>query len=120
LSHRSVCNNYTSIATFLKFCKVDHKELLPYNERPTPDDGIPEAYEESEVKRFFAALTRERDRLAFEFLLKTGVREREMTTLEWSDLDLSKDPTVTIQPRKPHLKFRTKTGKGRTKHADFG
>jgi len=38
-SHRTVCNNYTSIAMFLKFCDVDHKKLLPYNERPTPDDG---------------------------------------------------------------------------------
>jgi len=75
---------------------------------------VPEAYEEIEVRRFFAALTRERDRLAFEFLLKTGVREREMTTLEWTDLQLGKEPTVTIQARKPHLKFRTKTGKGRT------
>lgn len=47
LSHRSICNNYTSIATFLKFCDVDHKKLLPYNERPTPEDGTPEAYDET-------------------------------------------------------------------------
>lgn len=114
LSHRSVCNNYTSIATFLKFCDVDHKKLLPYSERPTPDDGTPEAYEEFEMKGFFAALTRERDRLAFEVLLKAGLREREMTTLEWPDLNLGAKPTLTVQPRKPHLKFRTKTGKGRT------
>ncbi|MBZ5566596.1 MAG: site-specific integrase [Acidobacteriia bacterium] len=113
LTHRSVCNNYTSIACFLKFCGVDHKNLLPYSERPTPDDGTPEAYEEAEMRRFFAALTRERDRLAFEVLLKTGLREREMTTLEWADLNLGASPTVTVQSRKPHLKFRTKTGKGR-------
>lgn len=114
LTHRSICNNYTSIATFLKFCDVDHKKLLPYSERPTPDDGTPEAYSEQEVRRFFAALSRERDRLAFEMLLKAGLREREMTTLEWSDLLLEGNPTVTVQARKPHLKFRTKTGKGRT------
>ena len=114
LSHRSVCNNYTSVATFLKFCGVDHKALLPYNERPTPDDGTPEAYSEEELRKFFAALRDERHRLAFEVLLKTGLREREMTTLEWADLNLGKDPAVTIQARKPHLKFRVKTGKGRT------
>lgn len=113
LTHRSVCNNYTSVACFLKFCGVDHKTLLPYSERPTPDDGTPEAYDEAEVRKFFAALSRERDRLAFEVLLKTGLREREMTTLEWADLNLGANPTVTVQPRKPHLKFRTKTGKGR-------
>jgi integrase len=46
--------------------------------------------------------------------LKTGLRELEMTTLEWTGLNLGGNPTVTVQPRKPHLKFRTKTGKGRT------
>lgn len=114
LSHRTICNNYTSIATFLKFCDVDHKKLLPYNERPTPDDGIPEAYTEDEMRRFFAALTEERHELAFELLLKTGLREREMTTLEWSDFKFGDNPTVTVQARKPHLQFRSKTGKGRT------
>ncbi len=114
LIHRTVCNLYTGVACFLKFCGVDHKSLLPYSERPVPDDGLPEAYGEAEVKKFFAALARERDWLAFELLLKTGLREREMTTLEWSDLNLGDNPTVTVQPRKPHLKFRTKTGKGRT------
>lgn len=32
-SHRTICNRYTSIATFLKFCRVDHKELLPNPEQ---------------------------------------------------------------------------------------
>jgi integrase len=93
---------------------VDHKALLPYNERPTPDDGTPEAYRESELSSFFGALTEERDRIAFEFLLKVGTREREMTTLEFPDLDLGCEPTVTIRARKPHLNFRVKTGRGRT------
>ena len=66
LTHRTICNNYTSIATFLKFCGIDHKELLPQEERPRPDDGVPEAYTESEVKRFFAALVDERHNLAFD------------------------------------------------------
>lgn len=113
LTHRSICNNYTSVATFLKFCGIDHKKLLPYGERPSPDDSVVEAYEEKQLQQFFAAVNDERHRLAFEFLLKVGTREREMTTLEWTDLSLGANPTVTIQSRKPHLKFRTKTGKGR-------
>lgn len=114
VSHRTVCNNYTSIATFLKFMAIDHKSLLPFNERPTPDDPIVEAYEECDMKKFFAALRDVRKRLAFEVLLKVGLREREMTTLEWTDLKFGNNPTVTIRAKKPHLKFRTKTGKGRT------
>lgn len=114
VSHRTVCNNYTSIATFLKFMAIDHKSLLPFNERPTPDDPIVEAYEEADMKKFFAAIRDVRKRLAFEVLLKVGLREREMTTLEWTDLKFGNNPTVTIRAKKPHLKFRTKTGKGRT------
>jgi len=113
LMHWSVCNNYTSIATFLKFIGVDHKTLLPYGERPAPDEGTPESYSEEEISRFFNALTDERHRLFFEFLLKVGPREREATTLEWTDLKLDKGAKVTIQARKPHLNFRVKTGKGR-------
>src|SRR4029077_2154468 len=77
-------------------------------------DGTPEAYTEDEARRFFAALEDERDVLVFETLLKTGLRRREMATLEWEDVHLGKGPTVTVQARKPHLKFRSKTGKGRT------
>ena len=113
LTHRSICNNYTSIATFLKFCGIDHKALLPHNERPTPDDGVPEAYSEEEVRAFFAALTRQRDRLAFEFLLKTGCRQREMATAEVDDFSFGEHPTFRVQ-NKPHWNFRTKTGKART------
>lgn len=114
LTHRTICNNYTSVATFLKFCGIDHKELLPQEERPRPDDGVPEAYTETEVQRFFAALIEERHHLAFETLLKTGLREREMTTLEPSDFVFGENPTVTVQARKPYLNFRCKTGKSRT------
>lgn len=114
LTHRTVCNHYTSIATFLKFAGLDHKTLLPYSERPAPDDPPVEPYEVADLKKFFAALKDERHRLAFEVLLKVGLREREMTTLEWAtDLNLGTTPTVNVQPRKPHLNFRTKTGKGR-------
>jgi site-specific recombinase XerC len=40
LVHRTVCNYYTAVACFLKFCGVDHKNLLPRDERPAPDDGV--------------------------------------------------------------------------------
>jgi hypothetical protein len=39
LAHRSVCNVYILIACFLKFCGVDHKTLLPQNERPTSEQA---------------------------------------------------------------------------------
>jgi integrase len=113
LKQRSVCNHYTAIACFLKFCGVDHKILLDKDQRPRPDDGVPEAYEKHEMEKFFAVAKDERQYLAFELLLKTGLRMREMATLEFTDFHFGDNPTVSVQPRKPHLNFRTKTGKGR-------
>jgi hypothetical protein len=77
--HRTICNKYTSVGTFLKFCGIDHKELLPKGERPRADDGDPEAYTHEELLRFFAAVKRYRDHLYFEFELKTGARKGEGT-----------------------------------------
>jgi len=111
VSHRTVCNLYVSIACFLHFCGVDHKKLLPQSERPTPVDETPEAYTQGEMTNFFFVITKERDALAFEFLLKTGAREREMSHLEWTDLNLGPTPTVKFQTKKG---FRTKNGKART------
>lgn len=111
--HRTICNKYTAIATFLGFCGVDHKKLLPKGERPRPHDADPEAYSHSEVVRFLAAVSRYRDRLGFEFLLKTGAREKEMTHARWTDIGGGKSPVFKIQNH-PETGFRVKTGRSRT------
>jgi integrase/recombinase XerD len=111
-SHRTICNRYTSIATFLKFCRVDHKELLPKGERPRPHDDDPEAYTLEEMLRFLPAVKRYRDRLFYEFLLKTGARTREGTNARWTDLVGGREPVFRIQNH-DETKFRTKTGKSR-------
>jgi len=110
VSHRTVCNLYVSIACLLHFCGVDHKKLLPQSERPTPVDETPECYSQSEMTKFFCACVDERDSLAFEMLLKTGPREREMTHLEWNDPILGPNPIVRYRTKEG---FRTKTSKSR-------
>ena len=116
VSHRTVCNLYVSIVCFLHFCGVDHKRLLPQSERPTPVEQTPEAYTAEEMTRFFFNVVNERDALAFEFLLKTGAREREMTELEWSSFELGATPTVRFGSGT----FRTKTGKSRVVPLECG
>ncbi len=111
-SHRTICNRYTSIATFLKFCRIDHKDLLPKGERPRPHDGDPEAYTLDEMLQFLAAVKRYRDRLFFEFLLKTGARAREATNARWTDLVGGTEPVFKVQNH-GETNFRTKTGKSR-------
>jgi hypothetical protein len=112
LTHRSICNYYTNLATFLKSCKVDHKEILGKDERPHAHDKDPEAYAPEDVTRFFAACNSERDLLVFQFLLKTGAREREMCFAEWTDINW-REFVFTVK-NKPELGFRTKTGRSRT------
>jgi len=90
---------------------MDHKKLLPQSERPSPVEETPEAYTEEEMTKFFFAITKERDALAFELMLKTGPREQELANLEWEHLDLGKTPTASYKTRD---NFRTKTGKSRT------
>lgn len=111
-SHRTICNKYTSIVTFLKFCGVDHKELLPKGERPRPQDEDPEAYTKEEIIKFLASVKRYRDHLFFEFLLKTGARTREATNARWTDLVGGDQPVFRIQNH-DETGFRTKTGKSR-------
>jgi integrase len=112
-AHNSICNHYTSVVCFLRYCGVDHKALLPYSERPTPEHDDPVAYTEEEVQKFFAACGNERYRLVFEFLLKVGARELEAAHLEWTDIrDDGRTATVKIE-NKRHLNHRTKTRKSR-------
>jgi integrase len=64
------------------------------------------------MTRFFFACVDERNSLAFEFLLKSGAREREMSHLEWTDLDLGSAPTIKFQCKDGG--FKTKTRNNRT------
>jgi integrase len=111
-SHRTICNHYVGVATFLKFCKVDHKELLPKGERPRPHDDDPEAYTLEQMLKFLPAVKRYTDRLFFEFLLKTGARTREATNARWTDIVGGSEPVFKIQNH-DETNFRTKTGKSR-------
>ena len=63
------------------------------------------------MTKFLAACTTERDRLAFECLLKLGLREKELTFSEFSDLHFE-DRYIFIH-NKSQAHFRTKTGKSR-------
>jgi hypothetical protein len=50
LMHSTVCDYYRHIVNFLNFCGVDHKKLVPKNERPRPVETVPEAYSAEQMK----------------------------------------------------------------------
>lgn len=122
LSERTVMNYYGSVATFLRACGIDHKTLVSKEHRPHKEDPEPEAYTEDEIEKFLAACDGERDRLFFEFLLKTGAREKEATHAEWTDINWAenvitihgeKNLRVRVDGKEKTLKFRTKTRRSR-------
>lgn len=63
--------------------------------------GRPSVYTNEELERLFAACD-ERERVVFETLLLTGLRERELTTLTWED--------VCLEPGREHIVVRAKPG----------
>jgi integrase len=122
LSERTVMNYYSSIATFLRSCGIDHKSLVAKEHRPHKEDPDPVAYTEDEINGFLAACNSERDRLFFEFLLKTGAREKEATHAEWNDISWTenaitihdeKNLKVLVGGKEKKIKFRTKTRRSR-------
>jgi len=122
LSDRTVQNYYETICVFLNHIGIDHKQIVAKEHRPNHRDPDPEAYTEDEVRMFLAAVTNERHALFFECLLKTGMRERECTHLEWSDINFA-DYVVTVQGKKTmtlivggrekEIVFQTKTKRSR-------
>ena len=123
LSERTTMNYYSSITAFLNYVGVDHKKIVAKEHRPHQTDPDPEAYTEEEARKFLDALTNEKHRLFFEFLLKSGCREKEATHLEWTDLDWD-ESCVNIQGKKSlnlivkgeqkHILFQTKTKRARS------
>ncbi len=50
----------------------------------------PEIYEPAELQAFFSSLNSDYDKLLFDLLLTTGLREREAMHLEWADISFAR------------------------------
>jgi integrase len=102
----TVFNRVRRLTSFLKNSGATKEQLPAVHERPKKPKHEPESYDEQQVATLLAACTEERDALAFELFLKTGLREREGTFLEWPNLEFAHG-VVTVR-NKPHLGFRIK------------
>jgi integrase/recombinase XerD len=65
------------------------KNPLSWKEFPTIEEDPAVPFEPDELKKLFAAMTAE-EKLRYNFFLKTGAREKEVSYASWSDLDLGK------------------------------
>ena len=95
-SERTIANKHQSVFQFLRWVKVNTKELA--ERRPTFTKRIPVVYDRDEMTDFFEPLTEKYHRTVFEVLLKTGMRMQEAMFMRWSDIDY-KQGTVKVKER---------------------
>ena len=84
MGDRTVYNRHRSVMAFLRFCGIDAKKLAP--RAPKYDKTMPEIFQDDELQSFFGSLKNPYNRLVFELLLKTGMREQEAMHIEWTDI----------------------------------
>jgi integrase/recombinase XerD len=93
---RTVYNNIQSILTFFRRNGING--LLIPADMPKYVEKKVAAYNASELKALFAAADDE-ERLAYQFFLYSGGREREVAYSTWRDIDFqSKTFTITAKP----------------------
>lgn len=107
-SDRTVSNKHKRLRSFLIFCKLDHKEILP----PTPkyDATLPNTYAVEDRTKILKVADPYM-RIAIELGLMCGLRDQEIQHLEWGDINWE-DSTLRVTS-KPHWKFKIKDSEER-------
>ena len=96
LADQTCYDRYMKVVSFLKWCEKTYgvKRVVEMSDGPQKPKHSGDAgtnrdpYTPEQLKALDAASSEE-ERLYWKFLLMTGAREREMTTCEWADLDLT-------------------------------
>lgn len=107
-SPRSCANKFENVMTFLKAQGMKIK--LRKTDWPNYVESEVEIYEKAELDKLFAAST-DLEKLYWQFLLTSGLREQEFIYLTWSDINFEHG-TVTVN-WKPTYNWSPKQYKGR-------
>ena len=105
VSARTIHNRHAAVKPFLRFCGLDTDKLAPKS--PGYEEKRPEVYTDDELKTFFASPAMDSySKLAFNLMLRCGLREQEAMFLCWPDIEFS---TKTLMVRgKVDLGFAVK------------
>jgi integrase len=105
LSDRTVHNRHMYLRSFLihlGFTK-GQVETVAGKKAPKYEKTMPKIYEPEDLKPFFNSLESDYDKLLFDLLLTTGLREAEAMHLEWIDISYArKILQVRSKPRYKH------------------
>lgn len=102
-------SQHNLMASVHKFLSNRGRRLLLKGDLPSYDEKVPDFYEPEQLSQFMAACNPE-ERVIFQFLAMTGLREGELVAADWSDIDFSRR-VLTVGNK---ADFRTKTGRSRT------
>lgn len=104
MSTRTVSNRHANLKAFLRYCRLDTKELP---KPPKYDKTMPEIYTDKELTAFFDAVTSPKENLLFRIFIQTGVREQEAMYLEWTDIDEDRK-ILSLKSKVKRFGFRLK------------
>lgn len=101
LSKTTRATRYTTVRCFLRHCKLNPDEVI---DKPTHQklrskpQTMPEVYTQEEIDKLIAASS-ERHALIWETFYKLGLRDEELATLEWDNIDwVNKTAEVKFKP----------------------
>ena len=104
LAPRTISNLHKQVVSFLRSAGVA-PDAIP-KKAPAYDKTLPEVYTTEQLSAFFGSLKTDYDRVAFNLLYQTGLREQEVIFLHWTDIDMRRK--TLLVSAKPELGFRIK------------
>jgi integrase len=105
MAERTVHNRHMALRSYLLTLgfTVERVKEVAGRRAPKFERTLPEIYSPDQLKKFFASLQTDYDKLLFDLLLTTGLREREAMHLEWVDFNFAHSTlTVKSKPRYDH------------------
>jgi integrase/recombinase XerD len=97
LSNRTIFNTFQGLNSFLRINKIFIGSPILKKLGGEYDEKVVTAYTKQEVAALLSACDEE-DKLVWEFFLKSGCREGEVSHIEWTDLDFTRN-TLHVQPK---------------------
>jgi integrase len=117
-SDRTIHNRFANTKAFFLYCGFDSKKMPREDGEsqaltaPNFEEQTPEIYEPEELKPFFAEIKDDHATYAAcQIMLKCGLREQEMTYLEWKNVNLKRG-VVHIEGN-PYYGFKVKDSEQR-------